>query len=62
MQLQWALEGQQQEEYLDTAETLLIMMQQHNMKEEGILYTMSDERFEGEMASTIMEQMQRIAS
>lgn len=56
MQLQWALEGQQQEEYLDTTETLLIMMQQHNMKEEGMLYPMSDEQL-GADADNIVEHM-----
>ena len=44
MQLQGALDDQQRDEYLDTAETLLIMMQQHNMKEEGMLYPMCDQQ------------------
>jgi len=44
MQLQLALEEKNAEEYLGTSETLLIMMQQHNMKEEGMLYPMSDEQ------------------
>ncbi len=56
-QLQWALEQQQQEDYLDTTETLLIMIQQHNMKEEGMLYPMSDEQL-GADAENIVEQMQ----
>ena len=56
-QLQWALEQQQQEDYLDTTETLLIMIQQHNMKEEGMLYPMSDEQL-GVDAENIVEQMQ----
>ena len=42
-QLQWSLESESGEEYLDASETLLVMMQQHNMKEEGILYPMTDE-------------------
>jgi DUF438 domain-containing protein len=37
-----ALERQDSEEFLGIAETLLIMMQQHNMKEENILYPMCD--------------------
>jgi iron-sulfur cluster repair protein YtfE (RIC family) len=41
-QLQWSLESESGEEYLDASETLLVM-QQHNMKEEGILYPMTDE-------------------
>lgn len=44
MQLQWALDEQQRDEFLDTGETLLIMMQQHNMKEEGMLYPMCDQQ------------------
>jgi hemerythrin-like domain-containing protein len=43
-QLKDALERQEEEDFLDTTETLLVMMQQHNMKEEGILYPMSDEQ------------------
>ena len=37
-----ALEERNAEDYSGTAETLLIMMQQHNMKEENILYPMCD--------------------
>lgn len=43
-QLQAALDGRQREDFLDTTETLLVMIQQHNMKEEGMLYPFSDER------------------
>ncbi len=39
-----ALEQQNSDDYLGAAETLLIMMQQHNMKEEQILYNMMDQR------------------
>lgn len=59
MQLQWALEAQEDEDYLDTSETLLIMMQQHNVKEEGMLYPMSDEHL-GTDADQIVTQMQEI--
>lgn len=34
--------------YVGQAETLLIMMQQHNMKEEGILYPMCDQHLAAE--------------
>lgn len=44
MQIQWALDEKQHDEFLDTCETLLIMMQQHNMKEEGMLYPMCDQQ------------------
>lgn len=43
-QLQFALDAQQSEDFLDTTETLLVMIQQHNMKEEGMLYPICDER------------------
>jgi len=58
-QLQWALDGKAGGEMLDTTETLLVLMQQHNMKEEGILYPMSDERL-GEEAQQILSQMQKV--
>jgi hemerythrin-like domain-containing protein len=38
-----ALERSDSADFLGIAETLLIMMQQHNMKEENILYPMCDE-------------------
>ena len=61
-QLGVALESQNQDEFLSISETLLMMMQQHNMKEEGILYTMSDDWIEGEANTRVLEQMQTIAS
>lgn len=36
-----------QEDYLGAAETLLILMQQHNLKEENVLYPMCDEHLAG---------------
>ncbi len=41
-QMQTALAVQDREGFGGAAETLLIMMQQHNMKEESILYPMCD--------------------
>ena len=38
-----ALAARDVDEYSGNAETLLIMTQQHNMKEEGILYPMCDQ-------------------
>ena len=38
-----AIENKQSDDYLGAGETLLILMQQHNMKEEQILYTMLDQ-------------------
>jgi len=40
-QLTDALSGQDKEQYLGLSETLMILMQQHNMKEEQMLYPMT---------------------
>jgi hemerythrin-like domain-containing protein len=42
VEMQDALEQNDSDDYLGVAETLLILMQQHNIKEEQILYTMID--------------------
>jgi hemerythrin-like domain-containing protein len=36
------------EEYIGQADTLVIMMQQHNMKEENMLYPMCDQHLSAE--------------
>jgi hemerythrin-like domain-containing protein len=41
--MQGAMTAKDADEYAGQAETLLIMMQQHNMKEENILYPMCDQ-------------------
>jgi len=43
-----ALEQANPDDFLGLADTLLIMMQQHNMKEENILYPMCDQHLAGE--------------
>lgn len=45
------------EDYLGQAETLLIMMQQHNMKEENILYPMCDQHLSAEL-SAVLERLE----
>lgn len=40
--MQSDVEGQNADHYLGLSETMLIMMQQHNTKEENILYPMAD--------------------
>jgi len=59
MQLQWALDEKQHDEFLDTCETLLIMMQQHNMKEEGMLYPMCDQQLAN--VAQIIEDMEQVS-
>ncbi|MDD5296653.1 MAG: hemerythrin domain-containing protein [Rhodocyclaceae bacterium] len=42
-----ALAARDRDEFLGCAETLLLLMQQHNMKEENILYPMCDQALAG---------------
>lgn len=51
-----ALQGERSDDYLGASETLLIMMQQHNAKEEQILYPMLDQVL-GAQAQSLMEQL-----
>ncbi len=43
-----AVAAQDADEYLGQAETLNVLMQQHNLKEEQVLYRMMDEHLAGE--------------
>ncbi|HRD50198.1 MAG TPA: hemerythrin domain-containing protein [Candidatus Contendobacter sp.] len=52
-----ALTGSDLEEYLGQAETLLILTQQHNIKEEQILYPMCDQML-GNTAGLMIQAMQ----
>jgi len=58
-QMTIALDAQYEDEYFDTAEMLLILMQQHNMKEEQMLYEMADRQFGGE-ANEVLTRMRQI--
>ncbi|RIX45073.1 MAG: hemerythrin domain-containing protein [Rhodocyclales bacterium GT-UBC] len=53
-----ALRTTNSEDYLGVAETLVIMMQQHNMKEENILYPMCDQHLAAESA-VLIEQIEK---
>ncbi|MBI2276100.1 MAG: hemerythrin domain-containing protein [Dechloromonas sp.] len=48
-----ALNAGQADDYLGQADTLLIMMQQHNMKEESILYPMCDQHLVAELPQVL---------
>lgn len=48
-----ALERGDADDYFGHAETLLIMMQQHNLKEENMLYPMCDDQLAVEAASLL---------
>ncbi len=47
-QMQAAVEARNGDAYLGLSETLLMLMRQHNLKEEQILYPMSDQALAGE--------------
>ena len=48
-----ACNAQDQDGFLGQAETLLILMQQHNFKEEQMLYQMADDALEDQLDSVI---------
>ncbi len=56
-QMSEALVAQSSEDYLGASETLLIMMQQHNAKEEQILYPMFDQLL-APQAESLMPQLE----
>ena len=56
-QMTQALQAQSSEDYLGASETLLIMMQQHNAKEEQMLYPMIDQTL-APQADKLMPQLE----
>ncbi|HEC17582.1 MAG TPA: hemerythrin domain-containing protein [Sedimenticola sp.] len=54
-----SVEQRDQEKYLGQSETLLMVMQQHNAKEEQILYHMADQVLSGEV-SEVLERMEAV--
>lgn len=57
--LRAALEGKDKEKFFSVSETLMILMQQHNMKEEQMLYTMA-EQYLGDDAEHIVSRMRSV--
>ena len=57
--LSHAVTQKDQSEFLGEAETLLVLMQQHNMKEEQILYPMID-RVIGQESESFVRDMEQI--
>ena len=55
-----AVDSGNKDEFFGLSETLMILMQQHNMKEEQMLYTMIEQHL-GDDASHIISQMKVIA-
>lgn len=58
-EMQNSVNQQNREEYLGLSETLLMLMQQHNAKEEQILYPMSDQVL-GDDVPSILNQMRAL--
>ncbi|MBZ0072555.1 MAG: hemerythrin domain-containing protein [Thiohalobacteraceae bacterium] len=58
-QMAEAVAGQDAAQYLGLSETLLVLMQQHNMKEEQILYHMCD-RMLGARTEQVLERMRQL--
>lgn len=56
-----ALDKSDGKAYLGLSETLLMLMRQHNMKEENILYPMSDQAL-SDQQSALMERMESVPS
>lgn len=54
---QAAIDSGNTDDYLGIADTLLIMMQQHNMKEENVLYPMCDQHLAAE-APAVLERLE----
>ena len=50
-----ALVAQDADDYSGNAETLLIMMQQHNMKEENVLYPMCDDHLADQVEALLLD-------
>ncbi|MGO9004676.1 MAG: hemerythrin domain-containing protein [Beijerinckiaceae bacterium] len=61
VQMRSAMEAKDREQYLGAAETLLILLQQHNMKEESMMYPMLDQSL-GEDAHSLLAQIESIAA
>ena len=55
-----ALADGDEDSYVGAVETLLILMQQHNLKEENVLYPMCDEQLRAEV-DTLLPRLQQTA-
>ncbi|MDQ7037974.1 MAG: hemerythrin domain-containing protein [Aquificota bacterium] len=55
--LEEALKSRNREEFLSAGESLMVLLQQHNMKEEQILYPMADQHLEREEVVEKMESL-----
>jgi len=60
-QMNAALTNRAARDFAGSAETLLVLMQQHNMKEENILYPMCDRSLSGQVDSLSAALRERLA-
>ena len=55
-----AIEEQDRDKYLSLSESMMILLQQHNMKEEQMLYAMCDRVISPDKKSEVIEKMEAI--
>jgi len=55
-----SIEKEDRDACLSLAESMMILLQQHNMKEEQMLYAMCDRLFPPEEKSSLIEQMEKV--
>jgi hemerythrin-like domain-containing protein len=55
-----AVENAKKDDYLSLAESMMILLQQHNMKEEQMLYTMCDRMMPPEVKEETLSTMKKI--
>jgi iron-sulfur cluster repair protein YtfE (RIC family) len=56
-----AIAAKDADEYAGLSETLLILLQQHNLKEENVLYPMSEQAF-GSKGEAVLQQMKEMST
>ena len=56
-----AIESEDKDAYLSLAESMMILLQQHNMKEEQMLYAMADRVLQADGKSELIAKMQEVA-
>ena len=56
-----AIENEDKDAYLSLAESMMILLQQHNMKEEQMLYAMADRVLQPNGKAELIEKMKEVA-
>ncbi len=60
-QMAGAIESQDKDAYLSLAESMMILLQQHNMKEEQMLYAMCDRQLPPVLREETLEKMKNLS-